>query len=83
MLASRMPLPSSDSSRYQHSQYVLKRPAFSVLGRRYYVYATDGTPLLFLKHPMLKLREEFTIYHRFGIACALLALMTEASREDK
>lgn len=56
------PLPTSDSHRFAHTQYVIKRPVFSVLGRRYYVYAPDGSPVLFLKHPLLKLREEFTMF---------------------
>lgn len=32
------------------------------LGRKYYVYALDGSPIAFLKHPLMKLRGEFTIY---------------------
>ena len=48
--------------RFAHQQYVIKRPFLSIFGRRYYVYAPDGTPVAFLKHPLLKLRGEFTIY---------------------
>ncbi len=33
-----------------------------MLGRKYYVYAPDGSPVAFLKHPLMKLRGEFTIY---------------------
>ncbi len=48
--------------RFAYQQYVIKRPFLSFLGRKYHVYAPDGSPVAFLKHPLLKLREEFTIY---------------------
>jgi hypothetical protein len=50
------------SDRFTHQQYVIKRPFLSFLGRKYYVYAPDGSLILFLKHPLMKLRGEFTIY---------------------
>ncbi|MDR3401364.1 MAG: hypothetical protein P4L99_02610 [Chthoniobacter sp.] len=59
--ASGSPAPSSDG-RFAHQSYTIKRPALSFLGRKYYVYAPDGTQVMFLKHPMMKLKEEFTIY---------------------
>lgn len=48
--------------RFAYQQYVIKRPFLSLLGRRYHVYAPDGSPVVFLKHPLMKLRGEFTIY---------------------
>ena len=48
--------------RFAYQQYVIKRPFLSWLGRKYYVYAPDGSPIVFLKHPLMKLRGEFTIY---------------------
>jgi hypothetical protein len=48
--------------RFAFQQYVIKRPFLSMLGRRYYVYAPDGSLVVFLKHPLLKLRGEFTIF---------------------
>lgn len=52
--------PASD--RFSHQQYVIKRPFLSLLGRKYHVYAPDGSQVMFLKHPLMKLRSEFTIY---------------------
>jgi hypothetical protein len=49
-------------NRFAYQQYVIKRPFVSMLGRRYYVYAPDGSPVVFLKHPLMKLRGEFTIF---------------------
>jgi len=48
--------------RFAYQQYVIKRPFLSFLGRKYHVYAPDGSPVAFLKHPLMKLRGEFTIY---------------------
>jgi hypothetical protein len=50
------------TDRFAYQRYVIKRPFLSLLGRRYYVYAPDGSLILFLKHPLMKLRGEFTIY---------------------
>ena len=50
------------NDRFSHLQYTIKRPFWSFLGRKYYVYAPDGSLAMFLKHPMMKLRQEFTIY---------------------
>src|SRR5271170_8080861 len=65
-----MTQPSSDATGavtpqancFAHQQYTIKRPLLSFLGRKYYVYAPDGSLILFLKHPLMKLRGEFTIY---------------------
>jgi len=50
------------ANRFAHQQFTVKRPFLSFLGRKYYVYAPDGSLVLFLKHPVMKLRGEFTIY---------------------
>ena len=59
-MADESTLPAND--RFSHLQYTIRRPFFSLLGRKYYVYAPDGSLVMFLKHPMMKLRQEFTIY---------------------
>jgi hypothetical protein len=50
------------ADRFAYQQYVIKRPFLSFLGRKYYVHAPDGSLVVFLKHPLMKLRGEFTIY---------------------
>jgi hypothetical protein len=40
----------------------VKRPFWSLLGRRFHVYGADGALVAFVKHPLLKLRQEFTIF---------------------
>ena len=48
--------------RFAHTTYTVTRPFFSFLGRKYRVTAPDGSLVAFVKHPLLKLREQFTIY---------------------
>jgi uncharacterized protein YxjI len=60
-LAPSIPAPAS-SDRFAHKTYTIKRPFLSFLGRKYHVYAPDGSLVMFLKHPLMKLRQEFTIY---------------------
>ena len=50
------------NERFAHQKYTIKRPFLSFLGRKYYVYAPDGSLVLFLKHPIMKLKQEFTIF---------------------
>ena len=47
---------------FGHTRYIIKRPFFSFLGRKFHVYGPDGSLCMFVKHPLLKLKQEFTIY---------------------
>lgn len=47
---------------FAHPTYTIKRPFWSLLGRKFHVFAPDGTLVCFVKHPLLKLREEFTLF---------------------
>lgn len=44
------------------SQYTIKRSLFSFLERIFRVYTPDGQIFMFVKHPVLKLREEFQVW---------------------
>src|SRR4051812_9107451 len=46
---------------YRRPSYRIVRRFFS-LGRAYYVYAEDGTLALFVRHPLLSLRERLLLY---------------------
>ena len=52
----------TSQNRFSHLRYTIKRPFWSFFGRKYYVHAPDGSVVMFLKHPLMKLRQEFTIY---------------------
>jgi hypothetical protein len=58
ILAARDALPPD---LYQRAAYRIVRPFFS-LGRAYYVYAEDGRLALFVRHPLLSLRERLLLY---------------------
>lgn len=59
---------------FGHTSYLVKRPFFSFLGRKFHVYAPDGSLVAFVKHPLLKLRQEFTIFTDESEAQALLTI---------
>jgi hypothetical protein len=44
------------------SHYLIKRPWFSFMERTFRVFTADGQLIMFVQHPVLKLREEFTVY---------------------
>jgi uncharacterized protein YxjI len=45
-----------------HPTFTVKRPFWSLLGRKFHVYAPDGSLVAFVKHPIFKLRQEYTIF---------------------
>jgi len=47
---------------FSHAVYTIKRPFWSLLNRTFYVYAPDGSQVLYVKHPLLRLRREVTMY---------------------
>ncbi len=47
---------------FAHPTYTIKRPFWSLLGRKFHVFAPDGSLVCFVKHPLLKLRQEFTLF---------------------
>ncbi len=44
------------------SHYVIKRKAFAFLERIFRVYTGDGQLIMYIQHPVMKLREEFMVY---------------------
>ena len=52
----------SAAAPFALGQYTVKRPFLTFLGRKFHVYAPDGQLVAFVKHPLLKLKQEFTIY---------------------
>ena len=44
------------------SRYVIKRKLWSFMERIFRVYTPDGQMTMYVKHPLLKLREEFMVY---------------------
>lgn len=44
------------------SQYLIKRKFWSFFERVFRVWTMDGQMIMYIKHPLMKLREEFTVY---------------------
>ena len=47
---------------WAHSTYRIRRPFWSIFGRRFLVFAPDGSLVLFVKHPYFKFKPEFTLF---------------------
>ena len=57
---------------HSQSQYVIKRSFWSFLGRVFRVFAPDGSLAMYIKHPFMKLRDEFTIFADEGETSPIL-----------
>lgn len=44
-------------------EYTIKRPLFSFLDRTFRVFDSQGQLVAFVRHPVLRLREQFRIFH--------------------
>ncbi len=47
---------------FSHDRYTIKRPWLSIFGRRFHVYGSDGRLVLFVKHPIFRWRDEFSVF---------------------
>ena len=47
---------------FSHANYKITRPWLSILGRKFFVYAPDGSLTAYVKKPVFKLKQEFTIF---------------------
>ena len=47
---------------FSHPTYRVRRPWLSIFGRKYHIFAPDGSLVAFVKHPLFKMREQFTIF---------------------
>ena len=47
---------------FSHANYKITRPWLSFLGRKFFVYSPDGALAAYVKKPVFKLKQEFTIF---------------------
>jgi uncharacterized protein YxjI len=47
---------------FSFPRYFIKRPFWSFFGRTFKVYSPEGHLIMFVKHPLMKLREELTVW---------------------
>jgi uncharacterized protein YxjI len=57
--------------------YTIKRPFWSFMERRFRVFTGDGQLFMYVQHPVLKLREEFTVYADEGKTKPLLLIKSK------
>ena len=51
-----------DVSLATQSHYIIRRKFWSFFERVFRVFTSDGQLIMYIKHPILKLREEFVVY---------------------
>jgi uncharacterized protein YxjI len=61
---------------FAHARYTIKRPFWSFMSRRFMVYGPDGSLVMFVKHPMLRLRDEWKVFADEGQTQPLLTVKT-------
>jgi hypothetical protein len=47
---------------FAHPRYTIKRPFLTLFGRKFHVYGADGSLVLFVRHKLFALRDEWNIY---------------------
>ena len=58
------------------SQYVIRRKFWSIFERVFRVFTGDGQLIMYIQHPLLKLREEFLVYADEARARPLLRVVS-------
>ncbi|MBL8783765.1 MAG: hypothetical protein JNJ59_02595 [Deltaproteobacteria bacterium] len=48
--------------RFRHATYTIKRSWFSLFNRTFRIYAPDGRLVLFVRHPVFRLRGEWRVF---------------------
>ncbi len=52
----------SDVARYQEAKLLAKKPLFSFLGRKFWIYGPDGSTFFFVQRKALALKEAIKVY---------------------
>lgn len=47
---------------FSHARYTIKRPFFTFLGRKFYVYGPSGEQVLFVRHKLMTFKDEWNIF---------------------
>jgi uncharacterized protein YxjI len=61
---------------FSHASYTVKRSFWSFFSREFRVYSPDGNLALFVKHPLFKMREEWSLYADEGATQPLVTVRT-------
>jgi uncharacterized protein YxjI len=68
---------TSPVSLTTQNHYVIKRKFWSFLERVFRVFTADGQLIMYIQHPLLKLREEFMVYADEGKTQPLLRVKSQ------
>jgi uncharacterized protein YxjI len=49
-------------SRFSQKQYIIRRPFLTLFGRTFHVFGADGQQVLFVRHKIFSLKDEWSIF---------------------
>src|SRR5215204_7576527 len=69
---------STPDQRFGHTQYIIRKKVFKLLGAAFHVYDTAGNVLLYSKQKAFKLREDIRLYTGEDMQTEILAIRTQS-----
>ncbi len=60
------------TSRFAQQRYTIRRPFLTLFGRKFHVYGADGQQVLFVKHKIFSLKDEWSMFSDDSEKTALL-----------
>lgn len=57
---------------FGHPRYTIKRPFLTLFGRKFHIYGPDGAQVMYVKHKMLTLKDEWNVFSDDSESKALL-----------
>ena len=72
--ASPSAAPPTNDPRFGHTQYIIRKKVFKLLGAAFHVYDTAGNVLMYSKQKAFKLREDIRLYTGEDMQTELLTI---------
>jgi uncharacterized protein YxjI len=72
--AANTPAPPTNDPRFGHTQYVLRKKVFKLLGAAFHIYDPSGNVVMYSKQKAFKLREDIRVYTGEDMQAELLTI---------
>lgn len=67
------------TNAFGHAKYTIKRPFFTFFGRKFHVYAPDGTMVMYVNHKLFTWKDEWIVYSDESEKTPLLRVKARAA----
>lgn len=64
---------------FGHTRYTIKRPFFTFFGRKFHVFAPDGTQVMYVNHKLFTWKDEWLVYSDESERTVLLRIKARAA----